>query len=134
MDAARLAAQLLCEVSPSAADEVLDLRMMLLDGEASAQSVLAAFFAARNRLEKEHYLLFYRLRRVLEPSFGIETATRDLPSHAQAVNFHCRDVRHLKRRAQHEVFESDLRVRNLDEVRVRVVWRLSPFAEQAVEA
>lgn len=131
-DAARLAAQLLCEVSPSAADEVLDLRMMLLDSNASAQAVLTAFFAARNRLESEHYLLFFRLRRVLEPSFGLETVALDFPARQESVNFHCRDLRHLKRRAQHEAFESDLRINSLEDVTVRIVWRLSPFADASI--
>ncbi|WP_050029376.1 hypothetical protein [Verrucomicrobium sp. BvORR034] len=130
-DAARLAAQLLCEVSPSAADEVLDLRMMLLDSQASAQSVLSVFFAARNRLESEHYLLFFRLRRVLEPSFGLETTAQDFPARQESVNFHCRDLRHLTRRAQQEAFESDLRLNSPEEVSVRIVWRLSPYAEPA---
>lgn len=131
MDAARLAAQLLCEVSPAAADEVLDLRMMLLDSNASAQAVLSAFFAARNRLESEHYLLFFRLRRVLEPTFGLETTALDFPARQENVNFHCRDLRFLKRRAQQEAFEADLRLNSPQDVKVRIVWRLSPLAETA---
>lgn len=130
-DAARLAAQLLCEVTPAAADEVLDLRVTLLDPRASAQEVLAAFFAARNRLESEHYLLFYRLRRVLEPSFGLETVAQDFAARQEGVNFRCRNLRQLKRRAQQEAFESDLRLGSPEEVSVRIIWRLSPFAEMA---
>lgn len=105
--------------------------MMLLDSQASAQAVLSTFFAARNRLESEHYLLFFRLRRVLEPSFGLETTAQDFPARQESVNFRCRDLRHLTRRAQQEAFESDLRLNSPEEVRVRIVWRLSPYAEPA---
>lgn len=123
-DAARLAAQLLCEVSPAAADEVLDLRSRLLDGNVSAAGVLQAFFAARNQLETEHYLLFYRLRRVCEPALALEVShgPETAPERAD-VNFRCQDLTHLRRTVQRERFEHDLSVKAPGQVKVDVVWR-----------
>lgn len=125
-DAARLAAELLREVSPAAADEVLDLRMALLDGTVSPGGVLRAFFAARNRLESEHYLLFFRLRRVLEPALGVETTVAGGESRREAVDFRHRDVRQLIRSLRRERFEHDLSVFSPEAVAVRVVWRFAP--------
>ena len=122
-DAARLAAELLCVVSPAAADEVLDLRSALLDGRVTAGAVLSAFLTARNRLEQEHYLLFYRLRRVLEPALGVEVSVGSEPGDREAVDFRWRNVAQLSRALQRERFEQDLEVASLEEVEVRIVWR-----------
>ena len=123
-DAARLAAELLCEVSPAAADEVLDLRSALLDGSVGAGGVLKTFFLARNRLESEHYLLFYRLRRVLEPALALSV---QLPGEAvpsrRPLDFLCRDLAYLRRSVQRECFEHDLAVTAPEVVRVEPVWR-----------
>ena len=122
-DAARLAAELLCVVSPAAADEVLDLRSALLDGRVTAGVVLSAFLTARNRLEQEHYLLFYRLRRVLEPALGVEVSVGQEPGEREAVDFRWRSSGQLTRALQRERFEQDLSVFALEEVNVRIVWR-----------
>jgi hypothetical protein len=123
-DAARLAAELLCEVSPAAADEVLDLRAALLNGGVGAEGVLKTFFLARNRLESEHYLLFYRLRRVLEPALALSV---QLPGEAapsrQPLDFRCRDLAHLRKSVQRECFEHHLTVPAPEAVWVEPVWR-----------
>ena len=121
-DAARLAAELLCVVSPAAADEVLDLRTALLDGAVSAHEVLKAFFAARNRLEKEHYLLFYRLRRVLEPALGLDITRNGRPADRRAVDFSWRNVGQVLRSVRREAFEHDLTLGSPSELRVAVCW------------
>lgn len=122
-DAARLAAGLLCVVSPAAADEMLDLRTALLDSTVSAMEVLQAFFAARNRLENEHYLLFYRLRRVLEPALGIEVTRKNAPPVRQAVDFSWREVRQVLRSVRRECFEHDLTLASPAGAEVAVCWR-----------
>ena len=122
-DAARLAAELLCVVSPAAADEVLDLRSALLDGAASAHQVLKTFFAARNRLETEHYLLFYRLRRVLEPAMCVEVSTDSGGAVRQEVDFTWHGLGQVLRSVRRERFEHDLTVTSPREVRVSVDWR-----------
>ena len=122
-DAARLAAELLCVVSPAAADEVLDLRSALLDGSVSAQEVLKAFFAARNGLESEHYLLFYRLRRVLEPALGVEVSRKGAVPVREAVDFSWRNVGQVLRRVRRECFEHDLTLSSPSEVLATICWR-----------
>lgn len=122
-DAARLAAELLCVVSPAAADEVLDLRSVLLDGRVTAGEVLRVFLAARNQLEQEHYLLFYRLRRVLEPALGVEVSVANRTEERRAVDFRWRNAPQLIRALQRERFEQDLEVASPEEVEVRIVWR-----------
>ncbi len=122
-DAARLAAELLCVVSPAVADGVLDLRSALLDGRVTAGEVLRVFLTARNQLEQEHYLLFYRLRRVLEPALGVEVSVAHRTEARQAVDFRWLNVAQLTRALQRERFEQDLEVASLEEVEVRIVWR-----------
>lgn len=125
-DAARLAAELLCQVSPAVADEVLDLRSALLDSRITPGGLLRAFFAARNRLESEHYLVFFRLRRVLEPALGVEISTPGSGPVREAVDFRYRDASQMIRGLRRERFEHDLRVQSLEQVRVRVCWRFAP--------
>lgn len=122
-DAARLAAELLCVVSPAAADEMLDLRSALLDSRVTAAAVLKTFFAARNQLEAEHYLLFYRLRRVLEPALAVDVSVGCGEAVRQSVDFRCRDTAQLRRSLQRDWFEHDLSVNAPEQVKVAVVWR-----------
>ncbi|MDB6136242.1 MAG: hypothetical protein JWM59_4485 [Verrucomicrobiales bacterium] len=122
-DAARLAAELLCRVSPAAADEVLDLRSSLLNTGMTPGGLLRAFFAARNRLESEHYLLFFRLRRVMEPALGVEVSTAAGHHVRSAVDFRYCDPRQLVHALRRERFEHDLTVDRPEEVTVRFVWR-----------
>lgn len=123
LGAARLAAGLLCVVSPAAADEILDLRSALLDAAVSPAGVLKAFFAARNRLENEHYLLFYRLRRVLEPALGVEISAPGVESVRRGVDFRFRDTLQMRRSLQREWFEHHLSVSAPSTVKVAVIWR-----------
>ena len=52
-------------------DELLDLRCQLVSG-AHCEEVLEAFAACRRSLEDEHYLPFYRLRRLLAAHLRLE--------------------------------------------------------------
>lgn len=130
-DAARLAAELLREVSPHAADEVLDLRAALLDFRTGAKTMLEVFFAARARLESEHYLLFFRLRRVLEPALGLRVSVPGREPEQRAVDFRFRDLNRLTNRVRQEVFEMDLNVKSPADVLVEPVWRLASLTENA---
>lgn len=130
-DAARLAGQLLCEVSPSAADEVLDLRSALLNQAVTPGGLLRAFFAARNRLESEHYLLFFRLRRVLEPALGVEVCSDGGGAARMPVNFRYREVPQLVRGFRRERFEHDLSVDRPEDVEVRILWRFAREIENS---
>lgn len=125
LDAARLAAELLRSVSPQAADEVLDLRSALLDSTITPARLLRIFLAAKNRLETEHYLLFFRLRRVLEPNLGLKLG-RDDAGRIQPVDFHFRSLAQLLRRARQNLFEHDLTLTSPDAASVAVIWSLAP--------
>lgn len=58
----------LFRVTPAACwDLLLDLRQALLEGWDAAR-MAPIFQDCRRELEKDHYLTFYRLRRLLEPS------------------------------------------------------------------
>jgi hypothetical protein len=124
-DAARLAGQLLCSVSPQAADEVLDLRSALLDATISAESLLRTFFQAKLRLEDEHYLLFFRLRRVLEPSLGLKSQ-----HHIEPIDFQMRSVSQLVNRARQAAYEHDLTLPSPQAAKVSIEWRLPPVVDE----
>lgn len=128
-DAARLAGLLLFEVSPTAADEVLDLRSALLNQAVTPGGLLRAFFAARNRLESEHYLLFFRLRRVLEPALGVEVSSAGSGLVRLPVNFRYREVGQMVRGLRRERFEHDLTVERPEDVEVRILWRFDQEME-----
>lgn len=57
--------------TPDGWDLLLDLRQRLLGGGDCA-AILDAFLACRARLEADHYLPFYRLRRLLSASLELE--------------------------------------------------------------
>lgn len=124
--AAKLAAELLCSVRPEAADEMLDLRSALMDFNVSAESLLQTFLTAKNRLEQDHYLLFFRLRRVLEPSLGIKCSGSEM---VEPIDFRTRCVTQLKRRAQQSAFEHDLALASPMEARASIEWRLPPVLQ-----
>lgn len=128
MDASRLAAELLRSVSPQAADEVLDLRSALLDPGVTPALILRVFLAAKQRLEQEHYLLFFRLRRVLEPNLGLRVGHGE-SSRIQPVDFHYRSLPQLLRRARQDCFEHDLTLTSPDAAPVAVVWSLATDTE-----
>lgn len=132
-DAARLAAELLCQVSPGVADEVLDLRSALLDSGVGAEGVLKAFFSAKSRLESEHYLLFYRLRRVLEPALALNVLLPgEVHPYRQSLDFRCRDLAQLRRAVQQECFEHHLEVPSPDSVQVEPVWRFCGSVQESL--
>ena len=61
--------------SPQAAwDELLDLRVQLVDG-GTCEEILERFATCRRRLEEDHYLPFYRLRRLLAGHLRLEGAS-----------------------------------------------------------
>ena len=53
---------------------LLDLRAHLLQGD-DWEETLDLFLACRERLEAEHYLPFYRLRRLIANSLKLEAGT-----------------------------------------------------------
>ena len=78
--AARLVEALFAVTAPAHWDRLLDLRQALLEGAESRQW-LPLFLECRRVLEEDHYLPFYRLRRLLLPG---ATPTSGLLDLAQA--------------------------------------------------
>jgi len=71
-DAAGIVEEILIVTAPSEVDGLLDLRQSLICGQDWAIT-LDQFLACRIRLEKEHYLPFYRLRQLLSHRLALET-------------------------------------------------------------
>jgi hypothetical protein len=69
--AARVVEELFPRTGPAAWDGLLDLRGRLLHG-GSCEEVLEEFAACRQHLEEDHYLPFYRLRRLLAAHLRLE--------------------------------------------------------------
>jgi len=71
-DAAGIVEEILTVAALSEVDGLLDLRRNLLRGQ-DWSVTLDQFLACRLRLEKEHYLPFYRLRQLLAHRLALET-------------------------------------------------------------
>jgi len=69
--AASVVEELFSVSAQSAWDDLLDLRMKLLH-ESDWAEVLEAFLVCRRSLEEDHYLPFYRLRRILVSHLQLE--------------------------------------------------------------
>lgn len=101
-DAVRIVEELFPVTSPSAWDELLDLRRLILSGS-DWPAAIGVFLACRQTLEQDHYLPFYRLRRLLAVSLQLEGV--DLPSLKLERLLRCRSYGHLTREIRREVFE-----------------------------
>ena len=90
-------------------DALLELRSALLKGENWA-AVLDQFLACRIALEQEHYLPFYRLRRLLTTSLRLEVAFPSGACHssdlAALLRRNPRSLGHMARALRREWFES----------------------------
>jgi hypothetical protein len=123
-DAARIVEDLFRCTSSETWDILLDLREHLLRGDDWEETV-DLFLACRERLEAEHYLPFYRLRRLIANSLKLEAGT----SQAQVAPLReilrrkHRSLDDLKRTLRREIFEHDLRQAGIDRIPLRVVER-----------
>ncbi len=114
VDAVRIVEELFPATPSSVWDELLDLRRLILSG-GDWPAAIGVFLACRQKLEQDHYLPFYRLRRLLAVSLELEGI--DLPSLKLERLLRCRSYGHLTREIQREIFEhlpaseADLRVR-----------------------
>jgi hypothetical protein len=120
-DAAKIVEGLFACTSAGAWDILLDLRCRLLEGENWTET-LDLFLYCRQRLEAEHYLPFYRLRRLLADSLRLE-AGRDqnrVGSLREVLRSKHRSLDDFKRRVHREIFEHDLQTAN-SSIRLQVV-------------
>jgi hypothetical protein len=105
-DAARIVEELF-QVTPAACwDMLLDLRQNLLAGT-DWNKTLDIFLACRETLEAEHYLPFYRLRRLLTESLRLEAGTQQTSLKSLLWKKH-RSLADLTRAVTRELFEHDL--------------------------
>ncbi|MEM0968926.1 MAG: hypothetical protein AAF191_08260 [Verrucomicrobiota bacterium] len=92
-------------------DDLLELRGHL-HSASSWESLFSSFLACRHRFERDHYLPFYRLRKLLSCSFRLEVclgcecvSVCDLKEVLRDAH---RDFQSLKRSVEHHCFEHDL--------------------------
>lgn len=120
-DAARIVEELF-EVTPANCwDVLLDLRQNLLAG-ADWNKTLDIFLAARERLEAEHYLPFFRLRRLLTESLHLEAGSQQTSLKSLLWKKH-RSLADISRAVSREMFEHDLSTSVDTPVDLRVVER-----------
>jgi hypothetical protein len=103
---------------------LLDLRRHLLEGD-DWDEALDLFLCCRERLEAEHYLPFYRLRRLLAESLRLEAGRNQahVAPLREVLRRKHRSLADMKRTVTREIFEHDLREAGFDRIEVRVVER-----------
>jgi hypothetical protein len=123
-DAARIVEDLFRCTPADAWDMLLDLRRHLLEGD-DWDEALDLFLCCRERLEAEHYLPFYRLRRLLAESLRLEAGRSQahVAPLREVLRRKHRSLADMKRTVTREIFEHDLRAAGIDRIQVRVVER-----------
>jgi hypothetical protein len=123
-DAARIVEDLFRCTRPDTWDMLLDLREHLLRGD-DWEETLDLFLACRERLETEHYLPFYRLRRLIANSLSLEAGASQahVAPLREILRRKHRSLDDIKRTLRREIFEHDLRQGGIDRIPLRVVER-----------
>ena len=120
-DAAAIVEELFRVTPANRWDMLLDLRQHLLAGQDWNQT-LDIFLACREGLEAEHYLPFYRLRRLLTESLRLETGSGET-SLKQILWQKHRSLADVSRAVTRELFEHDLTASVDRPLELRVVER-----------
>jgi hypothetical protein len=105
--AARVVEELFAVTGPGEWDGLLELRRLVLTG-GDWEEVLDFFLVCRERWERDHYLPFYRLRRLLEGHLRLVTGGGGEvgPARARRLELWChRGMDDLRRRAQWETWD-----------------------------
>jgi hypothetical protein len=123
-DAASIVEDLFRCTRPDAWDMLLDLREHLLQGD-DWEETLDLFLACRERLEAEHYLPFYRLRRLIANSLSLEAGASQahVAPLREILRRKHRSLADIKRTLRREIFEHDLCQGGIDRIPLRVVER-----------
>jgi hypothetical protein len=121
-DAARIVEDLFRCTPTETWNMLLDLRQHLLDGN-DWDETLDLFLSCRERLEAEHYLPFYRLRRLMAESLRLEAGSNQphVVSLKEVLRRKHRSFADIKRTLSREIFEHDLRDMAVDLLELRVV-------------
>jgi hypothetical protein len=122
LQAARVVEEVFASTGVEAWDDLLDLRQLLLHGR-DWSMVLDHFLACRQRWEREHYVPFYRLRRLLEGHLRLVTqGGGEGEARTGRLALWCHwGMDDLRRRAQHEHWENAVATAGPGGVRVDVV-------------
>jgi hypothetical protein len=122
--AARIVEELFPATPSAAWNDLLDLRGELLRG-ADWNRTLDLFLACRERLEADHYLPFYRLRRLLTASLRLEIGVQGTESASlvEVLHRNPRSLADVKRAVRRELFEHALEL-PAAHIPVRVVERV----------
>jgi hypothetical protein len=121
-DAARIVEELFRCTPSETWDMLLDLRQHLLAGN-NWDKTLDLFLSCRERLEHEHYLPFYRLRRLMAESLRLEAGSGEahVVSLREVLRRKHRSLADIKRTVSREIFEHDLRDIAVGPIELRVV-------------
>jgi len=122
LQAARVVEELFSATGVEVWDDLLELRKLLLTG-GDWSVVLGHFLICRQRLEREHYVPFYRLRRLLEGHLRLVTqggGEVEVRTGRLALWRHW-GMDDLRRLAQHEHWENAVASAGPGGVRVEVV-------------
>lgn len=125
VDAASIVESLFPVCSRDKWDLLLDLRQELLKG-ANWSHTLDLFLTCREALEHDHYLPFYRLRRLLNASLQLETdleAPVEVKLLADFLRVPHTSLASIKKAIRRELFEHRLNLENSSTIPVRVVER-----------
>ncbi|MGA7881551.1 MAG: hypothetical protein WCC08_05160 [Terrimicrobiaceae bacterium] len=121
-DAARIVEDLFRSTPTETWNMLLELRQHLLDGN-NWDETLDLFLSCRERLEAEHYLPFYRLRRLMAESLRLEAGSGQahVVTLREVLRRKHRSLAEIKRTVSREIFEHDLRDVAVDSIELRVV-------------
>ncbi len=107
-DALAIIERLFAETAPARWDDLLDLRGAILSG-ADWTRTLDLFQLCRDRLEADHYLPFYRLRRLLATSLRLEIILADGRRHPVSAHYlRHNSLRTFRAALRRDAFEHDL--------------------------
>lgn len=123
-DAARIVEELFAVTPSETWNHLIDLRRHLLEGK-NWNHTLDIFLACREELEAEHYLPFYRLRRLLTESLKLEAHSGKacVSSLQQVLRGKHRSLADIRKAVSRELFEHDLDL-SVDQIlELRVVER-----------
>lgn len=125
-DAVRIIDELFPVTMTTTWNDLLDLRSALIEAK-NWNRVLNLFLTCREKLELDHYLPFFRLRRLLSTSLKLQAGSptslpRD-PDLAAILVRQPRSLADIKRSIRRDWFEHDLDLSDPRSVRVTVVER-----------
>ena len=126
-DAAHIVEELFRVTGTEHWNALLDLRERLLSGS-DWEATLNCFLHCRELMESDHYLPFYRLRKLICSSLKLEIDEKNpefpIACLAKALRKRHRSLADIRRAVSRELYEHDLGVETPGDVRLRLVERI----------